>query len=84
MAEIRFMEMSHADLEKNLNTVIGLLAVEMAKDGIVGDPSDITDRYLALVVEKSKAAVMFQSLFGKEDKDHICRFIVVRVDKERQ
>lgn len=81
MAEIRFMELTDAELEGYLNNAIHLLAVEMAKDGIVATEQDITNRYLALVVRKKNVAQMFRSMFKDNDTDNRSSIAVVRVER---
>jgi hypothetical protein len=87
MASISFFEMTNEELQRYMNTTVSLLAQEMVKDGLITNADQITDRYLALIVNKGKFAKMFDRVFGTEEKEGAGRLMIVRVDntdKEQQ
>ena len=80
MTTLKFMQITNEDLQGYLNMTINLLAHEMVNDGLIANEEQITDRYLALVVQKGKFAKMFDDWFGKDEKAGVARLAVVRID----
>lgn len=78
---MKMYSMTEEELSKYLNSALSLAANEMVKDGLITNTEQVTNRYLALVVQKNGLAKMFDYLFKGEESDDAASITVVRIDR---
>ena len=84
MPTISYYSVTDDDLQQYMNIAISLAAEAAAQDGLVSDPKEITDRYLAVIVKKGTAARMFEKLFGSDDKEGATKIHILRVENKKK